>query len=200
MPRDFHSPEGIDEWLQSLDDRWPARANLAQHIIEQIDALPNFGPHVLELAPGGGKLAEQLLSVVPATYTAVDFSRPLLERSRQRLSSYAHRVQLIHADLNEDDWPPQVTAPVHAIFSLQSLHDLGDGRQVERIYQIAYEILAPGGLLLNADFLHNPEDPRPGRLPIEQHLRLLHTHGFQRPACTLEIDGFGCIAGFAGLP
>ena len=197
MPRDFHSPKGVDEWLQSLDDRWPARAELAQHIVEQIATRRAVEPHAVELAPGGGKLAEQMLSALPATYTGIDFSEPLLDRTRQRLACFGDRVQLIHADLNEDNWPAQITHPVHAIFSLQSLHDLGDGHQVERIYQIAHEILAPRGIFLNADFLHKTEDPRPGRLPIEQHLRLLSAHRFQRPKCTLEIDGFGCMVGFA---
>ena len=36
MPRDFHSREGIDEWLQSLDDRWPARAEVSKHIVAEI--------------------------------------------------------------------------------------------------------------------------------------------------------------------
>ena len=65
MPRDFHSREGIDEWLQSLDDRWPARAAVSKHIVAQTKALPAFDPHVVELAPGGGKLADQLLRTIP---------------------------------------------------------------------------------------------------------------------------------------
>ena len=198
MPRDFHSPEGLDEWLQSLDERWPARAEVSRHIVAQIDALPTFDPHVVELAPGGGKLADQILHDLPATYTGIDFSEPLLDSTRQRLAPYGVRVHLLHADLNEDDWPAQIATPVHAVFSMQSLHDLGDGHQVERIYQLAHELLAPGGLFLNADLLHNPNDPRPGRLPIERHLMLLAAQGYQRPACTLEMGGFGCIVGFAG--
>ena len=122
----------------------------------------------------------------------------LLDSTRQRLAPYGVRVHLLHADLNEDDWPAQIATPVHAVFSMQSLHDLGDGHQVERIYQLAHELLAPGGLFLNADLLHNPDDPRPGRLPIERHLMLLAAQGYQRPACTLEMGGFGCIVGFAG--
>ena len=197
MPRNFHSREGIDEWLQSLDDRWPARAAVSKHIVAQTEALPAFGPHVVELAPGGGKLADQLLRTIPATYTGIDFSEPLIERARERLRAYGNRVTLLHADLNEDGWPAQVANPVNAIISLQSLHDLGDGHQIERIYRLAHDRLAPGGLFLNADLLHNPEDPRPGRLPIERHLSLLSAHGFQRPSCTLETGGFGCIVGFA---
>ena len=197
MPRDFHSPEGVDEWLASLDERYPARAEVSKHIVAQFDALPAFAPHVVELAPGGGKLADQILQALPATYTGIDFSEPLLDRTRDRLAPYGNRVRLIHADLNEDHWPAQIDKPVHAIFSLQSLHDLGDGHQVERIYEIARDLLASGGLFLNADLLHNPEDPRPGRLTVERHLELLAAHGYQRVECPLETGGFGCVAGFA---
>ena len=195
MPRDFHSPEDIDEWLQSLDERWPARAEVSRHIIAQIDALPAFAPHVVELAPGGGKLADQLLRALPATYTGIDFSEPLLENTRERLAPYGNRVHLLHADLNGDDWPTQIANPIHAIFSMQSLHDLGDGRQVERIYELAHELLGPGGLFLNADLLHNPEDPRPGRLTTERHFELLTAYGYERVVCTLETGGFGCMVG-----
>ena len=197
MPRDFHSREGIDEWLQSLDDRWPARAEVSKHIVAEIEALPTFDPHVVELAPGGGKLADQLLRALPATYTGIDFSEPLIERARERLTPYENRVTLLHADLNKNGWPAQVVNPVNAIISMQSLHDLGDSHQVERIYQLAHDLLAPGGLFLNADLLHNPEDPHPGRLTIERHLSLLSAHGFQRIACTMETGGMGCMVGFA---
>ena len=70
MPRDLHSRAGIDEWLQSLDDRWPARAEVSKHIVAEIEALPTFDPHVVELAPGGGKLADQLLRTLPGTYAS----------------------------------------------------------------------------------------------------------------------------------
>ena len=96
-PRDFHSHEGIDERLQSLDDRWPARTKLSKHIVAQIEALPTFDPHVVELAPGGGKLADQILRALPTTYTGIDFSEPLIERARERLLAYGNRVTLFRA-------------------------------------------------------------------------------------------------------
>ena len=80
---------------------------------------------------------------------------------------------------------------------MQSLHDLGDGHQVQRIYQRVLKLLTPGGLLLNADLLHNPTDPRPGRLTTEHHIELMLTCGYQRAECTLETGSFGCIAGYA---
>jgi len=105
MARDFHDPKKIDTWLQSLDERWPSRAEIAQHIVAHIDALAVFDPQVVELAPGDGQLAAKLLHTLPATYTGIDFSTPLLERARTRLARYGERVQLIQADLNQDQWP-----------------------------------------------------------------------------------------------
>ena len=197
MARDFHDPKKIDTWLQSLDERWPSRAEIAQHIVAHIDALAVFDPQVVELAPGDGQLAAKLLHTLPATYTGIDFSTPLLERARTRLARYGERVQLIQADLNQDEWPAQIASPVDAVFSMQSLHDLGDGHQVQRIYQRVLELLTPSGRLLNADLLHNPADPRPGRLTTERHIELMLACGYQRAECTLETGGFGCIAGYA---
>ena len=65
------------------------------------------------------------------------------------------------------------------------------------MYQLAHDLLAAGGLFLNADLLQNPEDPHPGRLTVERHLSLLSAHGFRRIACTLETGGMGCLVGFA---
>jgi len=198
MARDFHSREGIDEWLDSLDERWPQRSEVAQHIVERIGDLASDHPAVVELCCGGGRLAERLLSALPAlSYSGIDFSAPLLDNARTTLATYAQRVTLLEADLNEDTWLTQVNTPAHAIFSMQSLHDLGDEPQVERIYAKSLSLLSPGGFLLNADFQHNPEDPRPGRLSTDRHMQLLKKHGYQRVDTTLIAGNFSCSIGFA---
>ncbi|MGY8827531.1 MAG: class I SAM-dependent methyltransferase [Candidatus Latescibacterota bacterium] len=198
MARDFHSREGVDEWLDSLDERWPQRNQLTQHIAEQVGKLPFAKPEVIELCCGGGRLAEKLLSTRPALiYSGVDFSAALLDSARIALAAHTQRITLLQTDLNEDSWLTQVKVPAHAIFSMQSLHDLGDEPQVERIYAKSLPLLHPGGFLLNADFHHNPDDPRPGRLSTERHIQLLKKHGYQRVETTLITDGFSCSIGFA---
>ncbi|NKB66979.1 MAG: methyltransferase domain-containing protein [Candidatus Latescibacteria bacterium] len=191
----FRDPAGLDEWLAGLDQRWPARAQVIDHLVEQVRALNPTDPKVVELAAGAGNLGAALLEALPqASYTAVDFSAPLLERAQARLNTY-QQVQLVQADLNEDEWLKKITAPVDAVLSLQALHDLGDEPQVERIYRLAHGLLRPGGLLINADLLHNPEDPRPGRLSTERHLELMRHHGYGDASCTLATGGFGCCVG-----
>lgn len=198
MARDFHSAEGVEEWLDSLDERWPQRHEVAQHIVEQIGQLPFDAPTALELCCGGGRLGKKLLHTFPALrYSGIDFSQPLLDCARKTLSAHSARTALIKADLNEDAWLKQVGDPVHAIFSMQSLHDLGDEAQVERIYEKSRSLLAPGGFLLNADFQHDPEDPRPGRLSAERHIQLLKKHGYQRVEVAPISERFACSIGYA---
>ena len=67
---------------------------------------------------------------------------------------------------------------------------------------LARSLLAPGGLLLNADLVVPPgqDNPdKPGRRTVARHLELLHSHGYERVACTLEQGEFGCVVGFSPL-
>jgi hypothetical protein len=111
------------------------------------------------------------------------------------LAPFGDRVSLIETDLNTDGWQTRLVGDIHAIVTMQSLHDLGDERQVKRIYSVAKELLAPGGLLLNADLLPDlgPDvNPNPGRLTAARHLDLLNGQGFADVACTLELERFSC--------
>jgi SAM-dependent methyltransferase len=171
------------------------------HIRTQIERLPFSAPHVVELGAGPGHLAELLLTALAQlTYTGLDNSELLLNYARERLIPYNGRAHLIQTDLNADDWPKLLPGPVHAIFSMQSLHDLGGEAQVNRIYVLARSLLAPGGLFLNADLVVPPgrdKPDNPGRRSIPRHLELLRSHAYERVSCTLERGEFGCVVGFA---
>jgi SAM-dependent methyltransferase len=155
----------------------------------------------VELGPGPGLLAELLLAELPhMSYIGLDSSELLLAYARNRLAPFGPHARLIQADLNAEGWLAQLPDQIHAIISLQAMHDLGDESQINRVYGLARRLLVPGGLLLNADFVVPPDqaDPeRPGRLNIPRHLELLQAHGFERISCTLEHGEFGCCVGFA---
>lgn len=199
--RDLRTQEDVTEWSAGLQTRYPERAEIMQHIAAQLKALPFPAPQVVELAPGPGLLAEVLLSeLAEMRYIGLDSSELLLAFARTKLTPFDRRTGLIQADLNTDHWLEQLPDEIHAIVSLQALHDLGEEIHLNRIYGLARRLLVPGGLLLNADFVVRPgqDNPeQPGRRSILRHLELLQAHGFERVACTLEPGSFGCLMGFA---
>jgi predicted TPR repeat methyltransferase len=184
------------QWTVSLEERWPERETVRQHIVAQVAALAFPAPHLVELCVGAGSLAERLLTDFPQmTYTGFDSSDLVLSLAQERLAPFEGRARLIQADLNQAEWLKQLD-PVQAIISLQSLHDLGDEENVSRIYEVARELLVPGGLLLNADLVIASgleKKEQPGRCTIPRHLELLHSHGYAEVACTLAIGDFGCF-------
>ncbi|MCL4301806.1 MAG: class I SAM-dependent methyltransferase [Anaerolineae bacterium] len=198
--RDLRTQEDVAEWTAGLQTRYPERAEVMQHTVAQLKALPFANPQVVELGPGPGLLAELLLRELPRlTYTGFDSSELLLAFARTKLAPFDGRATLVQADLNAAGWLNQLPGKLHAIISLQALHDLGDESHINRVYTLARRVLVPGGLLLNADFVVPPgqENPeQPGRLTIPRHLELLQAQGFDRAACILETGQFGCLVGF----
>ncbi|NJN94742.1 MAG: class I SAM-dependent methyltransferase [Anaerolineales bacterium] len=202
--RDLRTQADVAEWTAGLQTRYPERTEVMQHLVGQLKALPFPVPHVVELGPGPGLLAELLLRELPQMYyTGFDSSELLLAYAQNQLAPFGTRARLVHADLNAADWLAHLPAEVHAIISLQAMHDLGDESHINRVYGLAQRLLTSGGLLLNADFVVPPgqDNPdQPGRRSIPRHLELLRAHGFERVDCTLELGQFGCVVGFGPAP
>jgi hypothetical protein len=196
---DIRTPDDIPHWLAHLDQKWPERTVVMEHICQQVEALPYATGQVVELGVGPGQLGQALLDRLPqASFTGLDSSELLLEFAREILAPFGQRAKLVYADLAEESWLSRLPTGVAAIVSMQSLHDIGGEAEIDRIYSLARQRLAPGGLLLNADLIvpqFNPD--KPGRLTIARHLALLQNHGYRAVTCTLEVGEFGCIAGVA---
>ena len=200
----FQSVQNDDDvlaYLAQINRNHPNRGEVIRHIEAQVAGLPDESPHVVELCHGPGMLAKHLLRHLPPIhYTGFDYSEAFVQFTQRRLDSFADRATVIRANLNAEAWLAQLSTPVDAIVSLQSLHDLGGEAEVSRIYRLARTRLAPGGLFLNADLIA-PEGEtvanNPGRLSLSRHIELLREYNFQRVECTLQIEDFGCVVGFA---
>jgi hypothetical protein len=199
--RNLSNAADIVQWTARLNRERPERSDVVQYIIDQVGALPFPAVEVVELCAGAGQLAEALLSALPQVrYTGLDRSELLLTYSRERLATFGSRMTLLQANLNEESWLEQLPEQIHAVVSMQSLHDLGGEAEVDRIYGLSKDLLVSGGLFLNADLIVPPGQDKPdnpGRRSIPRHLELLQRHGYERAACTLALGEFGCFVGFA---
>ena len=134
MPfRILNNQAEVKAYRDSLNARWPERHDIARHISAQLGGLLWAAPHVVELCCGPGVLAAVLLTAHPSiTYTGLDISATSLKFAHAALARFADRTNWIQADLNTDDWQGQLSPPIHAIVSMQSLHDLGSEANVAR--------------------------------------------------------------------
>ncbi len=195
----FQNRGQVAAWESHLNRRWPYRQTLVR-IMQSV--LADMTPrdtclHVVELAAGPGMLAFHLLSGLPHLhYTGLDFSAPFVAFATRRLQRFGPRARIRQADLNQDAWMQDIAAPVDAFLALQALHDLGDATHVARIYRKAFELLAPNGCFLNADFVVPPGTSRtrdPGRLPVARHFALMQEAGYREIDCLAREQDFACL-------
>ena len=87
---DWHSQEYVDHWidhdLTRDDERRPVLRDMMQHAPFPADA----AVEVLDIGAGYGIVSEEALKAFPnARVTLLDYSAPMLEHARRRLSAYA---------------------------------------------------------------------------------------------------------------
>jgi tRNA (cmo5U34)-methyltransferase len=104
----------------------------------------------LDLGAGGGAFAQVVMQMHPeATGVLVDFSEPMVAAAQERLTPYAGRWEYLLADLSDPGWCDALPAGRYdAVVSAFCIHHLPDDRK-RALYGEAYDLLEPGGLLLN---------------------------------------------------
>ena len=195
-PHNFHSAEYVAAWAAKVDN--PIRRSVFHHILAHLHLeLPtDDAAHVVELACGPGLLAEFLLgNHLGMTYEGLDFSEPMLAMAEQRLAPFGDRVSLRVVDLR-DAWTASVARVPQAVISTQALHDVGGPGEHAAIYRAAGALLAPGGLLLNADFVDRPGAGR-RRIGLARHLEMMAAAGLRGTKATLDLGPYACVVGFA---
>ena len=189
---EFHDAGFVRGWADRFVPTAP-RLALFDLILREIAApgLPNA--HVVELGLGPGYMARHILERNKAvSYEGVDFSEVFFDVARGTIGAdLMRRVVLTKADLLDQNWPRRLSARPGAIISTWALHDLGSQQAIADVYARCYETLAPGGVLVNGDFI-KPDgtsfDYEPGRFEIARHLELLRGAGFREPASLAEFE------------
>lgn len=109
----------------------------------------------IDLGAGDGILSQLILEKFPDSKGfAIDFSRPMLEAARERLSSYVNRINIVEGDISTDGWQGLLfNGPLQSIDAVVSgycIHHLTHGRKYE-LYQEIFKRLSSGGIFINVE-------------------------------------------------
>lgn len=222
---DFTGTDYIDAWTEDLDLKWPERAAMADCVVGTVVGWyadragrglhkdrSRRGSHrdvirMLELGVGAGGLALTVLSALfdkadsgrtgTVEYTGIEIEPALALHVGGLLEDSGYQdARVIQADLRCDAWTRGL-GPFDAIFTLQTLHDLGGIDALEAVYRQIHWLLSPGGILVNADFVvpFEKDDPeRPRRLPVDTHQGLLSSLGYVDFRCELWQGKMACMS------
>jgi len=128
-------------------------APLVMDLIPQ--AAKNATPHakrILDIGCGAGNSTLKLLQLInPLDCDLVDLSQPMLDRAKQRISSYNKGgVRLFHQDIRTVDLPNE---SYDVILASMVLHHLRDDKDWEDTFKKLYQLTAPGGSIWISDFV-----------------------------------------------
>jgi len=195
---DFDSPR---EWCLDLDRRWPERLQIKALLLRQIGETlqpPSQQHRILELGIGDGELMLKLSQMLSNTVlVGADINPELLAYSRERLGTT--QATFIEQDLKQP-WKHIMGMSFDLVYSLQSFHDLGGYEELLAVYTKIRQVLVPGGILFNADFITpmaHDDTAMPRRFPPDTHLALLNECGFIAPELIEQRGAMGCFKAIA---
>jgi len=135
-------------------------------------ALDRSGPvRILDLGAGTGLLSGVLATALPeAELVLLDEAPAMLDRAKERLAPLGDRVATVVADLRD----PMPEGPFDIVASALAIHHLDDAGKAD-LYQRAADVLAPGGVLVNAEQVAGPTPQLDARFKARwrEHCRAL---------------------------
>lgn len=150
-PIDLRLPHDAREWEQSAMSKRPWRAEFFAQFASEIAALPFKVQRVLELGSGPGFLAEHLLrSLGQVEYVLLDFSAPMHELAKARLSKFETRATFFERSFKEENWAAGLGS-FECVVTNQAVHELRHKRYAVTLHRQVREVLAPGGTYLVCD-------------------------------------------------
>ena len=162
---------------------------------------------MLDLGCGDGYLLALVQAArAGATGVAVDVSRPMLERARERFAA-SPEIEVIEHDLALP--LPSGWGEFDAVVSSFAIHHLNHERK-RALYAEVFERLHPGGVFCNLEHvasptselhqrflqaLGSPEDETEHSLDLETQLRWLRKIGFEEVDCDWKWRELALLAG-----
>ncbi len=136
----------------------PSRAEQARLICDLIPASAEEHFMGVDIACGEGKLSRAILERYPnAQMTLLDGSETMLTRAAENLGEFAYQIDLRLFDLFSEEWLDELPRRHRVIVSSLAIHHLDDDGK-RRLYKRLAGHLAPGGVLIIADLVHQASD------------------------------------------
>jgi SAM-dependent methyltransferase len=143
-------------WDRQQEAYMPDREHRFATMLDVAGAVAGVrGPsRVLDLAGGTGSISARLLSRYPEADVTVADLDPVLTHIAER----SLPVTIVHADLREPGWADGL-GRFDAVLTATALHWLTADRLTE-LYREIHDVVAPGGVFVNADHMPDPQLPR----------------------------------------
>lgn len=179
---DWHSAEYVDYWITRDQSRDAERRERLRGMLSHADVATDAAFTVLDVGGGYGVVSEEVLAAFPrARIVLQDYSTPMLDAARERLSAFAGRVDYVLADLTDAGWVDRVIDEARGPFDLAVsaivIHNLRELDLIADAYRGVAQALKPGGVFLDYDLFF---DEIGG---VDHHLALLQQAGFARVDC-----------------
>jgi len=186
---DWHSRQYVDHWIASDVTRDSRRRPLLQQMLTLASYPQDAEIRVLDVGAGYGLVSEQVLRAFPrARVTLQDYSEPMFERARQRLSQYESQLRYVMSDLRNSGWVSQLEGPFDLIVSGLAIHNLRDPSLMRACYGSIRELMRSTGIFLDYDLFGLVAGG------VATHRKWLQEGGFEKTECTWEEPPLAIIA------
>ncbi len=160
-PETEDRPAAWGDWLRRWDAQQQVyiqdRERCFDVMLAFLDELLPDAFTVLDLAAGPGAISQRLLSRFPqARSVAVDTDPVMLQLGRGALGDCDGRLRWVRADFRDPGWVGSLgEGGFDAVLSTTATHWLRP-HELTSLYQEAFGVLRPGGVLLNGDGVSLP--------------------------------------------
>jgi hypothetical protein len=103
------------------------------------------------------------------------------------MKNLAGRFEYVLCDFAEQGWSEKPKGPFEAVVSSIAIHNVGEPKIIQRIYEDVFPLVKAGGCFLNFD-RHRP--------PIEDQMQWLRGAGFKDVQCFWQDENRAVFGGF----
>ena len=147
---EWHSPAYVRDWIGGYtSEERPASLRRIAHLIP-FD--PDEAIRVLDVGGGWGPVTSVVIEAFPRARVVLhDFSEPMLEEARTRLTAHNDSISFYRGDLMSPAWAAGLDGQFDAVVSSLAIHNVRFPDRIRAIYREIFPLVSPGGCFLNLD-------------------------------------------------